>query len=63
MGMNTSSKDDPQSVSTSDAIALTRKALRSTRKNLRDSDELLDRLKAMRSADDSPPEDEVVRDE
>lgn len=58
----TTSSTDPHNVLGAEAVALTRKALRSTEQHLRDSDELLDQSKAMRRADESPP-DETVQDE
>ena len=55
MAMDESSKDDPQNVSCSDAIALTREALRNTRKSLRDSDLLLKRAKRLSDHADEGP--------
>ena len=53
--MDESSKGDPQNVSSSDAIALTREALRNTRKNLRESDRLLKRAKSLSNHVDEGP--------
>jgi len=55
MAMDESSKDDPQNVSSSDAIALTREALMNTRKNLRDSDLLLKRARSLSDHTDEGP--------
>ena len=64
MGMDESSKDDPQNVSSSDAIALTREALRNTRRNLRESDRLLERAKGLSNhANEEPRGAESAADE
>ena len=64
MAMDKSAKDDPQTVSLSDAIALTREALRNTRKNLRDSDLLLKRAKTLPNhANEGMQGDQPAKDE
>lgn len=62
--MDESASRSQQDVSASDAIALTRQALRDTCEHLRMSDELLSRSRALRSSFDEPAqEDKVVRHE
>jgi hypothetical protein len=56
--MDESAYSEPQDVSSSEAIELTRQALRNTRRNLRTSDELLSRSRALRSFDEPSEDDE-----
>ena len=61
--MDESANRDQQDLSSSEAIALTRQALRNTRKNLRTSDELLSRSRALPSVDEPSQDDEGMRGE
>jgi hypothetical protein len=51
----TQSQDDPQNRSSPDAIALTKMALVNTRKNLRNSEALLHRSRALSRIEDDAP--------
>lgn len=61
--MDESADRDQHELHSSEAIALTHQALRNTRKNLRASDELLSRSRALRSFDEPSQDDEGMRGE